>query len=112
MWRLVRYNTQGAEKLEDPCNVDRLLQQAVLYRGDLAEGRGNHADDRKTDPCDDAFHRYPPRGPRDLAPWLTMRAGVETSLPPSDDGGIQARKSDRIGEKASTSSPASSARAE
>ena len=63
-WR----DAQGPESIQDYGNVDCLLQQRALHRGEIAESGCDHAEDRKTYPRDNTLDRDPPRSPRDLDP--------------------------------------------
>ena len=63
-------DAQRAEGVQDHCNVDDLLQERPLHRGEIPESGGNHAENRQTDTRDHAFDSDPARRPRDLDPKL------------------------------------------
>ena len=53
--RRARRDTESAECIQDHGDVNRLLQERALHRGEIAEGSGDHAEHGKADPCNHAL---------------------------------------------------------
>ena len=52
---VTRHDPECPQRVQDDRDVDQLLQQRALHRGQIAEGGGDHAQDPETNPCHDAF---------------------------------------------------------
>ena len=62
----LRIYPQGTERVEDDRNVDNLLQQCALDRGDIPQRCNDHSRHRKAQPRDNALKRDPVRSARHL----------------------------------------------
>ena len=66
--RLPRRDSERSQRVQDDGDVDQLLQERALHRRQVAEGGGDHPEDRQADPGRDALERDAARALGDLDP--------------------------------------------
>lgn len=66
--KLLRFDPQRPQRIQDNRNVDRLLQKRALHRGQVSERRGDHGQYRQANSGRHAFKRDPARALCDFDP--------------------------------------------